>query len=146
MNKKWNGYMTVEAAFIMPVVLFLYLIFILCGFYLYNRCVISQDGYLLAFRSVRFTDAEAGYGEVIYGNMDRENSYDEYIKSRLAYKSEAYPFCDIELREVSIWGDILSIEITGYGEMLETEKKAEYLNITEIVERTRNKSDRSKIL
>lgn len=62
MNKNWNGYMTVEASFLMPMVLFLYLLIILCGFFLYNRCIISQDNYLLAFRGSRFTEASDNYG------------------------------------------------------------------------------------
>lgn len=146
MNKKWNGYLTVEAAFIMPVILLLYLILIVCGFYLYNRCVISQDSYLVAFRGSRFTNFGPDYGEVIYGNMGDKDSGKEYMESRLSYKSGLYPFCHIELQEINTGKDILTIRITGYQGALEIEKKAEYLNIIDIVERTRNKNDRSKIL
>lgn len=137
MNKRWNGYLTVEAAFIMPVVLFLYLLVILCGFYLYNRCVMSQDGYLLVLRGSRFTNAGPDYGEVIYGNMDDKGPDRQYMEERLLYKSGFYPFCHMEIQEISICEDMLSLQITGYGGALEIEKKTERLNITEIVERIR---------
>lgn len=65
--RRMKGYLTVEAAFVMPIVLFLYMLLILAGFYLYDRCVISQDTYLLAFRESRFTDVRQD--EVIYGDM-----------------------------------------------------------------------------
>lgn len=138
MNKKWNGYLTVEAAFVMPVVLFLYLTFIVCGFYLYNRCVISQDGYLMAFRGSHFTGFGTDYGEIIYGSMGNGNSAEEYVKSRLSYKSERYPFCRMELQEVKATGDSLFIRITGYRGTLEIKKRAECFNIINIVERTRS--------
>lgn len=138
MNKKWNGYLTVEAAFVMPVVLFLYLTFIICGFYLYNRCVISQDGYLMAFRGSHFTDFEADYGEIIYGSMDNGSFAEEYVKSRLSYKSEGYPFCRVKLQEIKTTGNGLFIRITGYQEALEIKKRAECFNIINIVERTRS--------
>lgn len=138
MNKKWNGYLTVEAAFIMPVILSLYLLLIVCGFYLYNRCAISQDSYLVAFRGSRFTNSGPDYGEVIYGNMGDKDSGKGYVESRLIYKSGSYPLCHIELQEINIGEDILAIRITGYQGALEIEKKAEYLNIIDIVERTRN--------
>ena len=69
MCKNLKGYLTVEASFVMPLVIFLYLLIILCGFLLYNRCIISQNDYLVAFRGSRFTEAGINYGEVIYGDM-----------------------------------------------------------------------------
>ena len=101
MNKKWNGYLTVEASFLMPMVLFLYMLVILCGFYLYNRCVISQDNYLLAFRGSRFTDAAENYGEVIYGETEETDPDESYLKSRMAKKASLYPFCRIQEQRVA---------------------------------------------
>ncbi len=45
-----GAYMTVEAAFIMPMVLCLFVIVIYCSFYLYDRCVFQQDAYILCLR------------------------------------------------------------------------------------------------
>ena len=49
-NKKLCGYLTVEAAFLMPV--FLCIIALLCylSFYMCNRTMLSQDAYVLALR------------------------------------------------------------------------------------------------
>ena len=48
--KKTGGYFSVEASMIIPLVIFLFSFLLYLTFYLYNRCVVSQDVYLLAFR------------------------------------------------------------------------------------------------
>lgn len=56
--KVWNkrnrygagGYLTVEAALVMPMVLCLYVILIFTAYYLSDRCMSAQDSYLLVFR------------------------------------------------------------------------------------------------
>lgn len=68
MRKKCNGYFTIEAAFILPIVLFIYLVIILSAMFLYCRCVISQDEFLLSMRGGRLTLGEEKYGEAIYGS------------------------------------------------------------------------------
>ncbi|MCH5254256.1 MAG: hypothetical protein J1F41_04975 [Lachnospiraceae bacterium] len=42
--------MTLEAAFIIPWVIFLFVFLIYAGFYLYDKCVLFQDAYALCFR------------------------------------------------------------------------------------------------
>ncbi|MGN0377113.1 MAG: TadE family protein [Suilimivivens sp.] len=132
-----KGYLTVEASFIMPWVVFLYLLIILCGFYLYDRCVISQDNYLLAFRGSRFTDAGENYGEVIYGDMREKEPDTGYIEDRLEYKALLYPFYRMEAKKTTITTDMVSIATAGYNGTLKMEKSAKRLNIIEIVEGTR---------
>lgn len=138
MHKKWNGYLTVEASFIMPIVLFLYLLIILCSFYLYNRCMISQNNYLLAFRVSRFTHSGLNYGEVIYGDMDGKKADKQYVEKRLAYKENFYPFYYTETKEVSIGRNAVSVSVTGYKGTLKINKAAECLNIIKIVKGTRS--------
>ncbi|MCI8355321.1 MAG: pilus assembly protein [Lachnospiraceae bacterium] len=137
MNKNWNGYMTVEASFLMPMVLFLYLLIILCGFFLYNRCIISQDNYLLAFRGSRFTEASDNYGEVIYGDMDKKEVDETYIRERMAYKAGLGPFYTPEQERVLRQGDMTVVASAGYGGTLTIVKRAEKLNILEIIRTTR---------
>lgn len=137
MYKSWKGYLTVEASFIMPIVLVIYLLIILCGFYLYNRCVISQDNYLLAFRGSRFTEAGENYGEVIYGDMQMTKPDRKYLESRRDYKLQFYPLFDPDIKEIEAAADMITIKTTGYRGTLALIKKAERLNILEIVERTR---------
>lgn len=64
MRKKCNGYFTIEAAFILPIVLFIYLVIILSAMFLYCRCVISQDEFLLSMRGGRLTLGEEKYGRL----------------------------------------------------------------------------------
>ncbi len=93
MHKKCNGYLTIEASFILPVVLFLYLLIILAALFLYCRCVISQDNFLLGMRAGKFTWGEKHYGQVIYGGeQDNSWSAENYVQERLAYKRSFYPF------------------------------------------------------
>ncbi|MDE7277541.1 MAG: pilus assembly protein [Lachnospiraceae bacterium] len=49
-SKKAKGYMTVEAGFVMPWVIFLFVFLIYAGFYLYDKCVLFQDAYTVCFR------------------------------------------------------------------------------------------------
>lgn len=49
-KKNVNGYFTVEAAMIMPLVILLTAFLFYLTFFLYNRCILPQDAYILAFR------------------------------------------------------------------------------------------------
>lgn len=49
-GKEEDAYFTVEAAVIVPVVLFLFVMIIYLSFYLYDRCVMTQDFYILSYR------------------------------------------------------------------------------------------------
>lgn len=94
-KKKYNGYFTVEASLVMPLVLGLYVLILSAAMLLYNRCVNSQDCFLLAMRAGRFTEAKESYGEIIYGEameeqLWEEGSAKEYVKDRLQKKSRYY--------------------------------------------------------
>ena len=52
---KWKrmeaeAYFTVEAALIVPVVVCIFVMIIYLSFYLYDRCVLTQDCYVLSYR------------------------------------------------------------------------------------------------
>lgn len=97
MRKKWKGSFTVEASFIMPVVLFLYLLIILGALFLYCRCAISQNNFLLAMRAGRFTRGEEYYGEVIYGLEDDTLwQPQQYVEERIERRKALYPFFPTE--------------------------------------------------
>ena len=49
-EKGADAYFTMEAAVIVPVVLFLFVMIIYLSFYLYDRCVMTQDFYILSYR------------------------------------------------------------------------------------------------
>ena len=43
--------MTLEAALIVPMVICVFSLLIYFSYYLYGRCILSQDAYILAFRA-----------------------------------------------------------------------------------------------
>ncbi len=51
--RKFKGYMTLEASLVMPVVICVIVLIIYFTYYLYGRCMLSQDTYILAFRATR---------------------------------------------------------------------------------------------
>ncbi|MBD5521510.1 MAG: pilus assembly protein [Lachnospiraceae bacterium] len=66
-----KGYMTLEASFIMPWVIFLFAFLIYACFYLYDKCVLFQDAYVLALRgSVQKEEAEVL--EYVNGHMSKQ--------------------------------------------------------------------------
>ena len=49
--KRYKGYMTLEASLLMPMVICILTLLIYFTYYLYGRCIISEDSYILAFRA-----------------------------------------------------------------------------------------------
>lgn len=47
----YKGYMTLEASIIVPMVICVFALIIYCANYMYARCILSQDCYLLAFEA-----------------------------------------------------------------------------------------------
>jgi len=54
-NKRIGAYNTVEAAFVIPMALGVMIFIIYLSFYLYGRCILSQDCYILSFRASKIT-------------------------------------------------------------------------------------------
>lgn len=55
------AYFTVEASFLVPAVLVLFVLVIYLGFFLYDRCLYTQDAYIICFReSIRKNPDEGG--------------------------------------------------------------------------------------
>lgn len=50
LHRGWEAYFTVEAVLIFPMALYICIFIIYSGFYIYDRCVISQDAYRAALR------------------------------------------------------------------------------------------------
>lgn len=134
MCKKHNGYFTIEAAFILPVVLFLYLLIILAALFLYCRCVISQDDFLLGMRAGRFTWGENDYGEVIYGN-GQENTWsaEGYVEERLADRKQFYPFYPAETGQCRINKETIIVQTTQKGSKNRITKVIQRVNPVQII-------------
>jgi len=70
LSKKLGGYMTIEVSFIMPMVLLLFMLIIMSALFQFKRCIVSQNDYLMDFRTKREMMISNNNGEVLYGNMD----------------------------------------------------------------------------
>lgn len=132
-EKGMKAYLSVEAAFIMPTVLFLYLAIILLAVFLYDRCVISQDYYLLALRGSRFSAMQENYAEVIYGKKDAGSLNREYLLDRMERKNVTYPFYRQEKGYVVITDNSVIVASKGFGGKLEVEKKIKQENPMELI-------------
>ena len=137
MNKHLNGYLTVEASFVVPLVLFLYLLIIVAGIFLYDRCVMSQDMYLIVFRGSRFSYSAPDYGEVIYAEKMESSHCRQYVEEKVFYKQKFYPLfekgtCVAEISEtkVSVYG-------SGFRNILKMQKEAARCDVFEIIRRKR---------
>ncbi len=71
--QKWtDAYFTVEASFIIHMVLVIFVLLIYLSFYLYDRCLIAQDAYILCFRSSILKEEQDKTQAVLAG---REKQY-----------------------------------------------------------------------
>jgi len=148
MRRKLKGYFTVEASFIMPLVLFLYLLIILATLFLYCRCVISQDNFLLGMRAGNFTWGEEQYGEVIYGEAEKSQwQAEDYVMERLNYKKSFYPFFPSEGGECKINGENVLVQTRQKALRAMIAKNVQKLNPVKIIRGGRGEENaRCKIL
>ena len=139
--KKIKGFMTVEASFLMPLILFLYLAILWAALILYDRCTLSQNCFLLVMRGANFTRAGENYGEVIYGDAeftgkDKEN----YITDRWQKQNRLY--VGRQERQMQCIANNISVRITvddkGIGQRIN--KKADILNPVKQVREGRKKN------
>lgn len=144
MCKKVKGYFTVEAVYLIPIILLLYILIILSGFYLYDRCVISQDCYLLAFRAGCFTDYAENSGNIIYADMTEEVD-ENYIRDRLAYKKGLYPYLREGKVKVYMQDEVITVSVSGFDELLYMSKSVPRQNPLKIIKRTRRQNNGSEI-
>lgn len=134
MDKKYRGYLTVEAAFIMPVILFLYLLIILTALFLYCRCAISQDNFLLGMRAAGFSYGEDNYGEVIYGEYESNVwTPDSYVQERVDRKRTSYPFYPAQAGVYQEDGENVRVQAGQKGSKVLIIKNVQKLNPVKII-------------
>lgn len=86
-SRMLHGYMTVEAALILPIVLCIYTLLIYTGYYLYNRCVATQDAYVLCYReSIHKDQSLWSYPD---GSIVRKEEAEQVGSKYLALKSKS---------------------------------------------------------
>ncbi|MCR4787022.1 MAG: hypothetical protein K5888_00400 [Lachnospiraceae bacterium] len=88
-DKELNGYMSLEAGYLFPILLFIYYLVILSSLLLLVRCLTSQNDYIVGMRAASFSRGEEEYGEVIYGT-DEGFDAESYAISRLEMADRMY--------------------------------------------------------
>lgn len=139
MNKRLKGYFTIEASFILPVVLFLYLMIILAALFLYCRCAISQDTFLIGMRAQEFTYGENGYGEVIYGEEISRMRTEEYVQERLDLSKKTYPLYPYTQGIYASDPDSVNIQVWRKGYKEPVNKRLQKINPVEILREGRKR-------
>ena len=76
--------MTLEASLLMPMVICVIALLIYFSYYLYGRCVLSQDVYILAFRAANTDNPEfAGHPAEYVARKGKEKLGNKYFGSTL---------------------------------------------------------------
>lgn len=142
MNKKSRGYFTIEASVILPIVLFLYFLIIVAALFLYCRCAISQDNFLLGMRAGRFSFGVENYGEVIYGcKQEKTWQAEHYVQERLTYKKAFYPLFPSVNGEYRLGKESVLVQTGQRGSSKKIVKNVESLNPIKIIrEERKNKN------
>lgn len=101
MKHKLHGYMTVEAALLMPVVWFVLFFLIFAGFFQYDRCIAEQDSKLIVLRASGMREKDEA--AVIQAVME---------KGELAGKKKLLFSNDVQ-RELRMTNDKAAMKISG---------------------------------
>ncbi len=131
------GYMTVEASFLVPFVIFLMVFLIYLSFYLYDRCVLFQDSYALCFRgSVQKVEEPQNY---INANQAKQFGTKYFGVGQVNVRANQSG------REVSVYADCeVKVPFTHFMTMagreewsIKTQAKAQRINPTKIIRMSR---------
>ena len=76
--RRWlKAYLSIEAEMVFPIILVLYYLIILLAVTLFSGCIKSQNTFMEDLKRVRFTSRSEEIGEVIYGQMERDEMVTE---------------------------------------------------------------------
>lgn len=101
MKNTWNGYMTVEAALLIPMVWFSLFFVVFTGFFLYDRCIAEQDSKIIVMRASQ--ERETDEAKVIRKVME---------KGELAGRKKLL-FSNAVQKELQVSEDKAKIKISG---------------------------------
>lgn len=68
--KKMNGFFSYEGSVVFSIIIFIYYLVILSSLLLLERCLCSQNDYIIGMRMASFSGMGEEYGEVIYDSKD----------------------------------------------------------------------------
>ena len=125
--------MTLEASFIIPLVIMLYILIIYCSFFLYNQCIISQGCYIAALRGSQYRNVSNEKIKMLVEMEIEELMNQQIFYSNTNYKVEVNSFSirveansniPLLMRELQIY-KIKTFTIIGYSEI----KRIEPVNL-----------------
>ena len=137
-HKNMGGYMTLEAAFIIPWTVFLFVFLIYASFYLYDKCVLFQDAYTVCFRA-SVQKEENGVSEYLSSHMETQFGK-KYFGTGTIEKSaqqsdkevRVYGACSVKVP----FPHFLTMPQAG-GWQIQTEAKAQIINPTKVIRKCR---------
>lgn len=130
--------MTIEAAFIIPWVIFLFVFLIYTCFYFYDKCVLFQDSYTICFRaSIR--KEENGISDYVNSHMEQQFGKKYFGVGKVEANMQQ------SAREVNIYAACsVKVPFTHFltmtqeeGWSIQTQAKAQIINPTKIIRKCR---------
>lgn len=136
--KTVKGYMTLEACFIMPWVIFMFVFLIYASFYAYDKCVLFQDAYTLCLRgsiqkeesgAVNYinTHMNGQFGKKYFGTDKVQGSAEQH-----GQEVKVYAQCSVQVP----FNQFLTMVKVG-GWQIQTEGKAWEINPTKLLRKCR---------
>lgn len=133
-----KGYMTLEACFIMPWIIFIFVFLIYASFYVYNKCVLFQDTYTLCMRgsiqkeeggAVNYINAHMNgqFGKKYFGTDNVHGSAEQH-----GQEVKVYAQCSVKVP----FNHFLTMAEAG-GWQIQTEGKAWEINPTKLLRKFR---------
>ncbi len=129
LKKRLNGYMTVEASLIMPMVLYICILIICLGFFLYDRCILEQDCYRIALHgSSHYKDDNQTAYNAAYSYMGKVVS-DKYITKDYQFHVQVQKAVEVELSGRYILPPVQILRwISGIDGVIHHEVQSQCLN------------------
>jgi hypothetical protein len=131
-DKKLKGSVTIEAAFLMPILLFIQLLCMYTSFYIYNSVVISQCGYLALLRVV---NTGIDDNEEMAENIELELA--QFFEHQLIAVDELE--WDIEVSLLTVTLEIRADMLFPFGNLMNSVLEGDtfQIHVTETMERSR---------
>ena len=97
--KKENGYFSLEACMVMPLVFYLLLFVIYAGFYQYDRCLLEQDIYRMLIRAGQVRSADNREEKKKIKEEDDRWYYDKYALCQIGTKNIEVDYGKIQIAQ-----------------------------------------------
>lgn len=109
-NRKADAYFTLEASYIIPIAIIVFMIIIYFTFYLYNHCVVSQSVYLAALRGQQLKNVS---NSAVQGYINEQ--LDELLGEQVFQYQKQYS-SSVSLLNITVKAESgIDNKLTGFG-------------------------------